>query len=371
MQNEVTLMRPYLHSAHLSKLCRIVFGQRSLEDVASSREELSPSIRHFHPQPVFESDDLLRITGLGFGTTQAFELEQTRAIWRTHSATVAYTVQDLLHLEGNFYKPRFKHGVTLNTGKAIDFGRAPEIDGGVLGQTWLGAKYFGHWLLENIPLAWLAAKRGSAVGGNSQLQLQPQQTQYLNLFNAPLRLLPATAFIRSLQIVQDSGLNDLRIARWQQMRRQFAASVRSDSVPGVFLMRGSTGEQRLLSNEEAVANLLRSRGFNVVNPGLTNLAEVRLAAARARIVVGVEGSQLSHGLLGVADAGAMVVLQPPFRFNNAYRERCDRLGITYSFIVGHAVEGGFTIDLNALSRLLDKLEAHPQQASARTMRSMS
>jgi capsular polysaccharide biosynthesis protein len=354
MQTKVAAERPYFHSAHIGKLRRLACGQRELEDVATSCEELSPAKKHYHPRPVFEESDLRRITGLGAGTTQAYEMEQTQAVWRTHKATVAYTVPDLLHIEGNFYARRFKHGVTLSSGKTLAWGQAPEIAGGVLGQTWLGAKYFGHWLLEDIPLAWLAADRGFALG--AERQLQPQQVQYLELFNAPLNLLPAAAFIRSLDILQDSGLNDLSIQRWRRMRRQFAGTKQTGITPGVFLMRGSTGEQRLLSNEVQVANLLTARGFNVVNPGMAGLTEVRAATANARIVVGVEGSQLSHGLLGVADHGALLVLQPPFRFNNAYRERCDMLDITYAFIVGHAVEDGFTVNLNALSRLLDRLD---------------
>ena len=344
----------FLHSAHLGKLRRLVFGNKSLGEVASAREVLSPAKKFFHPQPVYEKADLSRISGIGFGTTRAFEMEQTQPIRRVHQATVAYTVKDLLHIDGIFYANRFKHSVTLSQGRALAWGRATEIPGGILGESWIGAKFFGHWLLDDIPLARLAGKRGLPLG--SSRPLEPQQQQYLDFFDAPLIPLPNTALVRSLEILQDSGINDLRIQRWHAMRREFAASANAWTQPGVFLMRGNTGEQRLLCNEAQIADLLIGRGFNVINPGLASLSEVRAAAANAKLVVGVEGSQLSHGLLGVADGGAMVVLQPPFRFNNAYRERCDLLGITYAFIVGHAVEGGFTVDLNALARLLDRLD---------------
>jgi capsular polysaccharide biosynthesis protein len=335
-------------------LRRLVFGNKTLEEIASAREELSPAKKFFHPQPAYEKSDLSRITGFGFGTTRAFEMEQTQAIRRVHQPTVAYTVKDLLHIDGIFYANRFKHSVTLSRGHALVWGLATEIAGGVLGQSWIGAKFFGHWLLDDIPLARLAGQRGVPLGINRPLQ--PQQKQYLDLFDAPLVPLPQTAWVRTLEIVQDSGMNDLRVQRWRAMRRQFAASANALKQPGVFLMRGRTGEQRLLSNEMQVADLLIARGFNVVNPGLASLNEVRTATANARLVVGVEGSQLSHGLLGVADGGAMVVLQPPFRFNNAYRERCDLLGITYAFIVGHTAEGGFSVDVDALARLLDRLD---------------
>jgi capsular polysaccharide biosynthesis protein len=343
----------FLHSA---KLRRLLFGNKSLSDVASALEVLWPAKNFFHPQPVYENADLSRITGLGFGTTQAFELEQTQPIRRIHQPTVAYTVRDLLHLNGIFYATRFKHSVTLSQCQALAWGRATEIAGGVLGKFWISAKFFGRWLLDDIPPARLARNRGLPFG--SSRPLQPQQWQYLDLFDAPLISLPNAAWVQTLEILQDSGINVLRIERWRAMRREFAGSANALPQAGVFLMRGSTGEQRLLFNELQVADLVTSKGFNVVNPGLASLSEVRAATANTKLVVGVEGSQLSHGLLGVADGGAMVLLQPPFRFNTAYRERCDLLGITYAFIVGHSVEGGFKVDLNALGRLLDRLNKH-------------
>lgn len=87
---------------------------------------------------------------------------------------------------------------------------------------------------------------------------------------------------------------------------------------------------------------------------------VRAAVANANMVVGVEGSHLAHGILGAAPGGSMLVLQPPFRFNNAFKERCDLLEITYAFIVGNAVPGGFTVDLNALAKLIDRVQKHTQ-----------
>jgi hypothetical protein len=70
--------------------------------------------------------------------------------------------------------------------------------------------------------------------------------------------------------------------------------------------------------------------------------------------VGVEGSQLANGFVCMKDGGSMLVLQPPFRFNNIYKDVCDAMQVKYGFVVGDAKDGGFTIDSGAVEAMLAK-----------------
>ena len=72
-----------------------------------------------------------------------------------------------------------------------------------------------------------------------------------------------------------------------------------------------------------------------------------------QVVVGVEGSHLLHGLWTIAERGAMLVLQPPFRFNNVGKNYTDCLGQRYAFVIGHPQEGGFVIQLDEFKTVLD------------------
>jgi hypothetical protein len=351
-------MQPYLYSAYLAKAERFLLGERSLMEAAESTVELAPGSHFMHPAPVFEIDDLNRITGFGAGTNRDYESGHTIATWREHTATRAHRMKNLLLIDGSLYAKRFKHSVSINNGPPLSFGMAPRLEHGVLAQSWLGARYFGHWLLEDVMLGLLASGRGDAIG--VARQLTAQQSDYARFFNYRHKDLSNVAWVEDIEILSDSGLNPFHMDRLKALRKRFTGKSLFPRHPGVFLMRGSGGEARCLVNEAAVADFMRKCGFKVLNPGNESMETVRAAVANADLVVGVEGSQLSHGILGAAPGGAMLVLQPPFRFNNAFKERCDLLGITYAFIVGHAAEGGFTVDLNALARLIDRVQKQTQ-----------
>jgi hypothetical protein len=77
----------------------------------------------------------------------------------------------------------------------------------------------------------------------------------------------------------------------------------------------------------------------------------------AEVVIGVEGSQIPHALLSMADDGILCCLQPPTRFNNTIKGYTDCLEMQYAILVGHAAPGGFSIDLNNLKRMLDRIDA--------------
>ena len=56
----------------------------------------------------------------------------------------------------------------------------------------------------------------------------------------------------------------------------------------------------------------------------------------------------------MADQGGILTLQPPYRFNNIYKEYADCLEMKYGFIVGEQVEDGFQINLDRLDQLLHR-----------------
>jgi len=210
-------------------------------------------------------------------------------------------------------------------------------------------------LADDVPLAWAARDLGEAVG--IRRPMTEHQRGYADVFGVEVRELPDTAYIEELVILDDHGFNDYKRRRWQKMRALLRAYAGKPAHPGVMLVRGNSGENRKLVNEAAIADHLSRQGFEIVNPGVESFDAVVNKVASARIVVGVEGSHLAHGLQGIADGGSMVVLQPPFRFNNIYKERCNILGLKYAFCVGHAIKGGFRVDVSALDRRIDAVSA--------------
>ena len=117
-----------------------------------------------------------------------------------------------------------------------------------------------------------------------------------------------------------------------------------------------SGDRRLLVNEHEMADVLGRRGFNILDPERLSVAEIMGSALGAEIVCGVEGSHLVHGLFSMADSAAMLVIQPPHRFNNLFKDYTDCLGMRYAFVVAEPQDDGFAVDVDRLGRTLDLIE---------------
>jgi hypothetical protein len=175
----------------------------------------------------------------------------------------------------------------------------------------------------------------------------------LGLPRAPI---PGYARIRRLTIYSDQGQSGCKLRRYRTLRRRLrAGAVVATGPPGVFLRRGTDGEPRRLVNEEALADRLAARGFDIIDPGALDAAEIVARTLDARMVVAVEGSHLSHALHTLADGGAWLVIQPPDRFALPYKEFADCLGMSFGFLVGSPEAGGFAVDLDEIDRMVDLL----------------
>lgn len=121
------------------------------------------------------------------------------------------------------------------------------------------------------------------------------------------------------------------------------------------LLRKQAGVARILVNEEELAEQLAYRGFKVMCPTEHTVEEILDASMGAKIVLGVESSQLSHALFVMHDEGTLVALQPPNRFNNILKTYCDGLGLRYAFAVGYQREEGLFVQIETMMRLPDHL----------------
>jgi len=140
------------------------------------------------------------------------------------------------------------------------------------------------------------------------------------------------------------------------MRRQLIAALGQPVVehPGVFLWRGHAGDRRFLNNEAAVAeHLAARRGFTVVDPLKLTVRELVRVCAGARVVAGVEGSQLCHGLAAMAPRSALLVIQPPTRVVSVLKNYTDRQEQVFAFVVGEGNAEQFSIDVSDVDRTLE------------------
>jgi len=348
-----------MHKLHFTsditnKAGRTLLGSKQLTDVASKVVEVHPPSEFHSPQAVFNPADLAKITGVGMGTTMDIEMARIEASVSKHQGTYACELRDVVLMDGALYKPRFKWGISYRDKLVGHAGLIESIDdAGVLAHSWLGSRYFGHWIRDDMPLAMLATTLGKPVG--IERPLTAQQHGYARHFGVDVAVLPQRAHLGKITVLSDAYYNEGKIARWRAMRDKVAICATGKRYKGVMLLRGGTGEARMLLNEQEIADRLEALGFYVVNPAKVDLDTFLANAAGAEVVVGVEGSQLANGFVCMKDGGSMLVLQPPFRFNNIYKDVCDAMQVKYGFVVGDAKDGGFTIDPGAVEDMLAQL----------------
>ncbi|MGS7249622.1 glycosyltransferase family 61 protein [Pseudomonas anuradhapurensis] len=357
------------HTWTLAAYCNMVrkrLGGRSvidLKSIADKSWDIAPGETTVSPPAIYLPGQLERVTG--WEGKRFYPYVHPGPTMRggisvQQGPTRGYLFKDVWLVEGALYKGKASHWLSLKprTFPTITVDR--EVDRAAIYCTQNGNTWFGTWLMEDCPTYALARNEGVPVttAPSARFPLYPQVQAYEDwLEMRPLRL--RSAFFRELVLFDDLSNNRSRHARYRAMGEKLLAHVAHASHPGVFLLRGSDGDLRLLRNELALAEHLRAtRGFRIVNPLKCDVPTIVAACAGARVVMGVEGSQLVHGVNVLQPGGCLLTLQPPNRFVSYYKYLTDRDDQHFGFVVGTPEGDGFTIDIGEVERTLDLFPRH-------------
>ncbi|MDX2230039.1 MAG: glycosyltransferase family 61 protein [Leptolyngbyaceae cyanobacterium bins.349] len=344
---------------------RLVTGSKTYEELCDRQWVLSPEKSAIAQSAIYLNGALDKITGVQSETTYATELERIRGGMRTHAPTIAYQLRNVHIRQGYVYKAAMRLRFTTQPDHLFAWDKTALIPDAAFACSDMGYRYFAHSLLDDLPLTLAAQQIAEPITTNYLPTLH--QAQYQDLFEIHARPVQQ-AFCQRFTLIDDVGQNEFKRDRYQLMRSKLMRSklmhsklqaIPSKQPPrGVLLLRGKSGVKRLLVNEQEVAAFLRDQGFVCLNVETLSAQEIVQQSLGASIVVGVEGSQLVHGLLTMADGGALITLQPPYRFNNPYKDYidCFDTGIRYGFVVGQAAPDGFEIDLHDLARTLERVD---------------
>lgn len=162
--------------------------------------------------------------------------------------------------------------------------------------------------------------------------------------------------------------NHLRTPPWTvSFIRERLRDPALELVPGrrIYVTRGTERNSRTVTNERELQEMLANRRFDLVDPGTMPVAEQIKVFAEAEWIVGPHGAGLAN--LVFASPGASVVeLFPTDYVQTCYWKLAWCVpGLTYRYLVGvgkpprngkmHGAGSDMTIDLAALSRVLDTL----------------
>lgn len=330
------------------------FGRRSGIEAAATRTwRLSRGSDRVVPPAIFDSEDLQKITGVDADNTIETQVARAKGGLQHHRPTTAFELREVVLSHGHL----FTHGLVHRVGRsAVPWFTSRDLtyaDEAVLASSAYGIRYFGHWLADDLPLTLAARSIGRPI--SLLTSPTPHQIGYLQLLGLQVDV-PSGARFHKLVVLDDVGQNDYKRERYAALRELGRPSATPIGGRMVMLLRGDSGERRVLQNEAQVADAFVRRGGTVIDTRTCTVAEIIAACFDAELVLGVEGSQLVNGLAWMSDRGTVVVLQPPQRFSVLHKDRCDCVGIRFAFIVGDPREGGdFWIDVPRLERLLDRL----------------
>lgn len=325
-----------------------------LEAGAAERWVASPATKRFIAPARFLPGQLDRIRGTAFAGAAEIVRDFRGGFEAMEDATLGFRVKDVDLVDGVLYARGAARHLRPRTRTRAAYVGVPEERSGALYESWLGNRWFANWLAEDCLTYRLAERFGTPV----TTSVGP--TGHAPQYEALLGMTPARvdrAHFSELVFFRDGSNNLGRTARARDFRERVVASRAFPGHPGVFLLRGATGDRRILRNERALAErLAEARGFRILDPSRASVAEIVEACAGARVVAGVEGSQLVHGLMLMPPGAALFVLQPPERVVGVLKLYADRQDQIYAFVIGAGGASEFTVDWDEVRATLDLVD---------------
>jgi hypothetical protein len=327
----------------------------SIEEICLRREVLCPAEDQQTPPGIADPRDLDRVTACEKATTMEEEVARMRGGIRRHGATILYELENATLWDGWFSSKGWRSWNALRP-SPWPGGKPAEFEKAVCGSTFVGSFYFGHWLSDDLPLLLESERHGNPVITTARMPYT-HEAGYLDLLALHPQPLIRAHFGRLIRI-DNVAQNSYRARQYRELRRRIAKHTAPVEGRRVMLHRGLSGVHRFLVNEDELEAMLMKRGFEIVDPAKLTAREVAQACAGARIALCVEGAQLTHAFLAMAERGAIIAMVPPYRYINHYKDLTDCIGtMRYGSITGTAVEGGFRIDPDELLSLIDRVEA--------------
>lgn len=323
----------------------------SLASVASRTWDIAPVETTVSLPAYCLPGQLDRVTGWAFANEHPRKLMEG-GLAVQHGATRGFLLEDAFLIDGVLYKGDACKHLMRRRHRVPELRVEREIQRAAMFCSEAGNAYFGQWLIDDCPTYPLAAAEAEPVTTNQPL------TEHTLGYEDWLGMKPTRlggAHFRELVIFDDMGQNQNKRQRFRALGGKLLSHVEVASHPGVFILRGMTGQRRVLKNELELAERLRDqRGFRILEPPKLDVPGIVKACAGAKVVIGVEGSGLIHGALTVQPGAAIVTLQPPQRFVTVFSQLID--GLHFGFVVG-TPDGGedFRVDPTEVERTLDLL----------------
>lgn len=328
--------------------------QRPPDAAADEIITVCPAEEDVRPKAHFLPDQLERVREFQAMGGREAQIARITEAPVSHAATLAFRYRNAQLLGGCLYAGGSRRQLTMAPPPRGLRSIETRIDKAALVGTAISSVFFGHYVMDDSATTLMARDFGPAYSPkNDQLAGWTHALAYRKLMDLEVPPL-SEAFISEAWVFQDFGMNSHRRRRMQDVRKRLAGLPADRSGHGVYIIRSNFGQNlRSLENELELAEHLNKRGFTVVNPMLESVSEIIRKISGAALVISVEGSALSHAYLTMREDGAMITIQPPYRFDAVLKDFTDLLGMRYGFVVGEGERHQFRVNIDDVMRTVD------------------
>lgn len=331
---------------------RLLTGKKSLESIATKVEILSPEEKNFSCETaVFLANQPAKIKGTMIaGQTVSEALASATGTTVTHLPTLAYHIDDAILIDGAIYSGGVKYWIAH---RKVPAKPMLELHSAAVASTPQGARWFGHWLMDDCLTYEIARNFGNIICVHNQFS--NQQEQYQTYFSQDWTEF-GSARIKHLTIFEDYGHNSYKRERQHQLSQAIQKRFHSKKATRVYLRRGATGTPRPIANEPEIIETLSNHGFIVADIEHDSLDELLSALCSAEMVVSLEGSHVSHCCFSLRRHTKLLLLQPDDRFCMIHNGWLGCIEAIQGFVVGAKTANGYFFPIRDILRTLDLMD---------------
>jgi|GEM_PF-1350762 len=306
--------------------------------------------------PVLLPGMLERVTGTDEHSELSQHLAAARASVVTHTPVVRYTYRKATIRRSGFSTWRHSERYCRTPWASEPTGPIVHLPLVRYCHNVYSWRYFGHWLSDAVPSAFIDPDRGSlwmppnpgwvhAVGYMDALDLKVNEA--------------AQIYAEKLIVYRDFCQGSHKQKRYSLIREKLhLAFGNKTSIDCVYISRGQTGTQRRISNEPLLIESIIRRGWKVIYIDKVSIAELQSTLCNSRVVVGIDGSHLDHAQLSLQSDSIMICLMPQDRFTMIHLNRCRAHGVRLGFVVlAGTIRDGYYVDLDEVLRTIDLTDA--------------
>ncbi len=338
------------------RLRRKLQGVRTLPEHAHKSWAIAPPETVTMPPTLALDGEFERIQAFQEWTTEDVERRRTYGGEITYPAVMAYEYHDAILYNGSVFAAGAEQRIRPDNVLPPEPKNHPVIDigDGALATSFLGLKYFGHWMKDDAPLSLLAEEYGTPF------VLTPPPWRhvdgYRDLLGVP-SLCAENARIKKLVMFEDEPTTSHKGVRLRKMRSRVQKKLGSPKASGqrVFITRGISDKPgRIFVNEKEIADRLsRQEGFTILDPSQMGVDAFIEALYGASLIVSSEGSQSAHIYYLLQKGAGVIDITSPFRFNSPKKCFSYLLGLRFGYIVGDPANDGFSADYDRLMRTVE------------------